>query len=99
MWRRGFGEKMADVKSGERFDIGKLLRGFNIFSGPALGKLIYQIIVILAVLAVCWGIWYKMFYQKTIGEQTTQHAKQIVNIEEKEDGFRVLGIEILGWRN
>ena len=87
---------MADV---ERFDIGKLIRGFNIFSGPALGKIIYIVVIFLVLAAICVGIWYKLFGQRTIGEQSHQQAQQITNIEEKESGFRVLGIELFGWRS
>jgi len=81
----------------ERFDIGKLFRGFAFWRGKIFGKLVQQIIVILAVLALVGGIWYKMFGQRT--EITTQHAQQITNIEQREKGFRILGIELLGWRN
>ena len=82
----------------ERFDIGKLVRGFNVFSGPILGKLIQQVLVIVIVLAAVGGLWYKLFGQRTVGEETTQTAQQITNIEEREDGFKVLGIELLGWK-
>ena len=81
----------------EKFDIGKLARGFNIFNGKSLGKLIQQVLVILAVLALIGGIWYKMFGQRT--ENTTQNAEKITNIDKRDNGFRVLGIELLGWRN
>ena len=82
----------------EPFDIRKLLRGFNIFNGAALGKIIYQAIIILIVLALVAGIWYKMFGQRT--ENTTQHADQITNVEPPEkDGFNLIKIKILGWGN
>jgi len=83
----------------ERFDIGKLLRGFNIFSGPILGKLIQQAVIVLVILAVVGGLWYKLFGQRTVGEETKQVAEHITNIEEKDDGFRILGLELFGWRN
>jgi hypothetical protein len=44
------------------------------------------------------GLWYKLFGQRTVGEETTQQAEQITNIDKGEDGFRVLGIELFGWR-
>ncbi len=81
----------------EKFDVGKLLRGFNIFSGATLGKLTQQIIVILIVLGIAAGVWYKMFGQRT--DNTNQTAGQITNITEKDNGFRILGIELFGWRN
>ena len=87
------------MSENERFDIGKLVRGFNIFNGPALGKLIQQALVVLIILAVVGGLWYKLFGQRTVGEETHQQAKQITNIEKKDAGFRILGIELFGWRN
>ena len=81
----------------EKFDIGKLLRGFNIFNGGNLGKIIQQVLIILIVIGILTGVWYKLFGQRT--EHTEQHAESITNITERENGFRVLGIELLGWRN
>jgi len=81
----------------ERFDIGKFFRGFAFWKGPVFGKLMQQVLLILAVLALLGGIWYKVFGQRT--EHTTQQAQQITNIEEKDKGFRVLGLELFGWRN
>ena len=82
----------------EPFDVGKLLRGFNFFSGATFGKLLQQVIVIIVVLALVGGIWYKLFGQRTVGEETTQQAEQITNIEQ-DKGFRILGFELFGWRN
>jgi len=80
----------------EPFDVGKLIRGFKIWNGAIFGKLTQQVIVILIVLAILGGIWYKMFGQRTA--HTTQKAEQITNIEQ-DKGWRVLGIELFGWRN
>jgi Na+/H+-dicarboxylate symporter len=81
----------------EHFDVGKLIRGFNPLSGEALGKLIYNAIITLIIIAVCVGVWYKLFGQRT--QKTVQTAQQITNIEKKDNGFRILGIELLGWRS
>ena len=82
----------------EKFDVGKLARGFNIFSGASLGKLIYTAIMVLIVLAIVGGLWYKLFGQRTVGEETKQQAEQIINIEKKDAGFRLFGFEFMGWR-
>ena len=83
--------------AGEKFDVGKLLRGFNIFNGAIFGKVIWNVSITLIVLAIIAGVWYKLFGQRT--EATHQTAEQITNIEKGSDGFRVLGIELFGWRN
>jgi len=82
----------------EPFDIGKLFRGFNIFDGATLGKLLWNVIVTIIVIALVVGIWYKMFGQRT--ENTTQNAGQITNVEPAEkDGFNLIKIKILGFGN
>ena len=78
----------------EPFDVGKLIRGFNLFNGATFGKLLQQVIVIILVLAIAVGVWYKMFGQRT----QVQQAEQITNIEQ-DKGFRILGFELFGWRN
>jgi len=82
----------------EPFDIGKLASGFSLFRGASLGKLIFTGLVAFIICSGCLFAFYKLFVQKTVGEVTTQTAETITNIEEKEDGFRVLGIELFGWR-
>lgn len=80
------------------FDIKKLLSGFNIFNGATLGKLLWNVIVTIIVIALVAGIWYKMFGQRT--ENTTQTADQITNVEPADkDGFNLIKIKILGFGN
>lgn len=79
-------------KTVEKFDILKLLGGFNLLSGPVVGKLIHQVIVILVVLGILAGIWYKMFYQRT----QLQKAEEITNITEvaEDRGFRLFEVKV-----
>ena len=74
------------------FDVGKLIRGFNIFNGDVLGKLIWNIAITLLVIAVVGLVLWKLFIAPT----NTQHqkAQTITNITQtKEDTF-FLGIKI-----
>lgn len=59
---------MAD----EKFDVGKLIRGFNITKGEVIGKIVF--IVIIACV-VC-GVFYVLFFRPT--HRTTQNAQQII---------------------
>ena len=59
---------MGRQKMSENFDVGKLMRGFNLFSGANIGKVIYTIVIVV----VCIGIYYKVFVKREIGQQVTQ---------------------------
>jgi len=67
------------MSTAEKFDIAKLMRGFNIFSGANTGKLIYTLIII----AIALGIFYKVFIQRTIGQTQASDFKgaSISNID------------------
>ena len=56
----------------DKFDVGKLIRGFNIFSGPNIGKLIYYVIITSIVLCV----FYVVFFKQT--QKTTNNAQQMI---------------------
>jgi hypothetical protein len=76
------------------FSIAKLLGGFNLFNGEKLGKMLYY----LAIIAVCLGVFWKLFIAPTHNQN--QQAESITNItEQKEDGFSLIKIKILGWGN
>jgi hypothetical protein len=60
---------MAD----ERFDIGKLIRGFAIWKGEVLGKVIFVVIIVIVAL----GVFYVLFIRPT--HRTTQKAETITN--------------------
>ena len=76
------------------FSIAKLLGGFNLFNGEKLGKMLYY----LAIIAVCLGVFWKLFIAPTHSQN--QQAETITNItEQKEDGFSLIKIKILGWGN
>ena len=81
----------------EKFDIGKLFRGFNIFSGASIGKLIYTSGVIILILSIIWGIYWKVFLKTDAPiDQSSQQADNITNItqlEPKED-LIFLGLKV-----
>jgi len=62
--------------AGEKFNILKLFSGFNIFSGEKLGKLIFQVIIVILCL---WLFWAKFIYQPKTS-QTSQKATTMTNI-------------------
>jgi len=67
----------------ERFDIGKLIRGFNVFKGEILGRVIFTVII---ACFVC-GIFYVLFFRPT--QKTTQNAQQIVTNVTDENAFEL----------
>ena len=76
------------------FSLSKLFSGFNILNGEKLGKLVFYLVIIAACLFLFW----KLFVAPT--HKTTQRAESITNItEQKEDGFSLIKIKILGWGN
>jgi len=82
----------------EPFDIGKLFRGFNIFSGAVFGKLLQQVIVWIICGAVAYGIYWKVFKQRT--EEHNQTAQQITNVQQEDkDGFNLIKIKLFGFGN
>lgn len=58
----------------EVFDVGKLIRGFNPFSGEKAGKLLYYVIIVVVCLFVFW----KLFVAPT--NKNTQRAENMTNI-------------------
>ena len=52
----------------EKFDLAKLLQGFNVTKGVNVGKIMHIVIIV----AVCLGIFYKTFIAKTIDQQQDQ---------------------------
>ena len=78
------------------FSITKLLGGFNILNGEKLGKMLYY----LAIIAVCLGVFWKLFIAPTNVDQSSQQAEQITNItQETPKGFSLIRLSILGWGN
>ena len=77
----------------EKFDIGKLVRGF-LPTGANLGKMAWTgFISAIICTAIIFGM---KVMQRT--EHTTQTADAITNIDQTPGGFRILGIELLSWR-
>lgn len=74
----------------ERFDIGKLVRGFNIFNGANLGKLIYYLVIVAIALAIFWRAFLKT------DQKTTQKATTITNVTQVKEERYLLGVEIFG---
>ena len=68
----------------EKFSFVKLIRGFNLLRGANTGKLIYIIIIITA----CLCIFYKLFVQRTVGQQLSAQFKgaTIGTLQMKQDG-------------
>lgn len=58
----------------EKFDVGKLIRGFNPLNGQNLGKLAYYLVIVCLAL----GAFYVLFIRPT--QKTTQRAEQMTNI-------------------
>lgn len=88
------------MAQGERFDVGKLFRGFNIFNGSALGTIIHQAVIVIAILALIGGLWYKLFGQRTVGEETSQQAENITNVDSTaKDKFNILKVKFFGIGN
>lgn len=56
----------------DKFDVGKLIRGFNILSGPNLGKLIYYVIIT----SIVFCVFYVVFFKQT--QKTTNNAQQMI---------------------
>ena len=77
----------------EKFDIGKLLRGFNIFNGANFGKWVY--IIVICVLVQVGTIVGQRFLQSR--ETSHQTAENITNIEQEEKGFKVFSLELFKW--
>ena len=76
------------------FSLVKWFSGWNIFNGEKLGKMLYY----LAIIAICLGVFWKLFVAPTHSQN--QQAETITNItEQKEDGFSLIKIKILGWGN
>jgi hypothetical protein len=67
----------------EKFDIGKLLRGFAFWKGEVLGKIIFVLVI---AIVVC-GVFYVLFIRPT--HRTTQKAETITNttINQVEDAI------------
>jgi hypothetical protein len=61
------------------FSIAKLLGGFNLFNGEKLGKMLYY----LAIIAVCLGVFWKLFIAPTSVDQSSQQAGTITNITQQ----------------
>ena len=80
-------------KPKEKFDIGKLVRGF-LPTGPNLGKMLWTAVISTIV---CGAIIIGMKVMQQTGN-TEQTAEEIVNIKTTQGGFRVFGIELLSWR-
>ncbi len=57
----------------EKFDIGKLIRGFSFWKGEVLGKIIFVVIIV----SVALGVFYVLFIRPTHRE--TQKAETITN--------------------
>jgi len=57
----------------EKFDVGKLARGFAFWKGEVLGKIIFVVIIVFVAL----GIFYVQFVRPT--HRTTQKAENITN--------------------
>lgn len=84
----------------EKFDIGKLLRGFNIFTGAGFGQFIYTASITLVVILIVGGILWRAFLKQDAPiDQSSQQAETIHNVEVAKDrGFRLFGFEFCGWR-
>ena len=77
----------------EKFDVGKLVRGF-LPTGANLGKMAWTgLISAIVCTAIIFGL---KVMQRT--EHTQQTADQITNIKQAQGGFRVFGIELFSWR-
>ena len=77
----------------EKFDVGKLVRGF-LPTGANLGKMAWTgLISAIVATAIIFGM---KVMQRT--EHTVQTADAMTNITQTQPGFRILGIELFGWR-
>lgn len=78
------------------FSIATLFAGFKLWQGEKFGKFLYHAIVTLLIIALLGGVWYKMFYQRTAVDQSTQTAEHITNItqEAPKDDIVFVGIKI-----
>lgn len=73
------------------FDVGKLIRGFNIFNGEALGKMIFYGIIAAIVAAVSLGLYHKI--TQTTESQTAEHITN-VEVGKEESAAFFLGIKL-----
>lgn len=80
------------------FSIATFLSGFKIWQGEKLGKFLYHGIVTLLIIALLGGVWYRLFYQRTEVDQSSQQADTITNItqEAPKDDVVFVGIKIGG---
>ena len=83
----------TEVKAKEKFDVGKLIRGF-LPTQANIGKMLW-VIVISTIVSITVILGMKVM-QRT--EHTVQTADAMTNITQTQPGFRVLGIELFGWR-
>ena len=67
----------------EKFDVGKLIRGFNPLNGQNFGKLIYYLVIVCVAL----GVFYVLFIRPT--QKTTQNAQQIITNVTDESAFEL----------
>jgi hypothetical protein len=73
---------MAD----EKFDIGKLLRGFNVFKGEVLGKIIFYVVI---ACIVC-GVFYVLFVRPTHKTTQTGTITNVTEIKQDSNEIQVL---------
>ena len=86
---------MADIIESvvkEKFDIGKLMRGF-LPTGANMGKWI-QIIVIAGLIQAGTLVGQRFLQSRETSHQT---AENITNIEQEEKGFKVFSLELFKW--
>jgi len=68
------------------FSLAKLLSGFAVWKGEALGKLEFMVLVIAVCLAIFWRAFLK---QDAPVDQSTQQAETITNITQVEEGYLI----------
>ena len=81
------------------FDIKKFIKGFNIFNGEIIGKVIWMVVMLTIVAGIGYGVYKLIARPQTVDQSTTQEAETITNVEENKDDFNLIKIKILGWGN
>lgn len=76
------------------FSIVKLLSGFALWRGANFGKLLYN----LAIIAICLGVFWKLFIAPSNVKHETQQAETITNITQvkEESGSSWFSLRVWG---